>query len=107
MTPLRLGLAGRVARRGLDFGRRAEGKEAFLSDQADKILTEALKLTTSDRARVAAELIASVDGEPDTDAEAAWASEIDRRVRRIRSEGPRGDDWQDVHARIASKLRSK
>lgn len=59
----------------------AEGKEAFLSDQADKILTEALKLTTSDRARVAAELIASVDGEPDTEAEAELLASADRRLR--------------------------
>lgn len=51
-----------------------------MSELADKLLTEAMKLTTQERARVAAELIASVDGEPDADAEIACAKELDRRV---------------------------
>ncbi len=78
-----------------------------MSEQAEKLLNEALKLSTSERARVAAELMASIDGEADADAEAAWASEIDRRVQRVEAEGPTGDDWREVHARIASRLRSK
>lgn len=78
-----------------------------MSEQAEKLLNEALKLATSERAHLAAELIASVDGEPEPDAKAAWAAEIDRRVRRVEAEGPSGDDWQAVHARIAARLRSK
>ena len=78
-----------------------------MSEQAEKLLSEALKLPTSERVRVAAELLASVDGEPEPDAQAAWAAEIERRVRRVEAEGSKGDDWQDVHARIASRLRSK
>jgi hypothetical protein len=78
-----------------------------MSKQADKLLSEAMKLPTEERARVAAELIASVDGEPEVDADIAWAKEIDRRVQRIRTEGPKGDDWQTVHDRIAARPRSK
>ena len=78
-----------------------------MSEQAEKVLTEALKLPTEERARVAAELMASVDGEAEADAEAAWALEIDRRVGRVQAEGPKGDDWQDVHSRIAARLRSR
>lgn len=78
-----------------------------MSELADRLLTEAMKLTPEERARVAAELIASVDGEPDADAEIAWAKEIDRRVRRVQIEGPKGDDWQTVHDRIAARLRSR
>lgn len=78
-----------------------------MSDRADKLLAEAMKLTTQERARVAADLIASIDGEPDADAEIAWATEIDRRVQRIETEGPKGDDWQTVHDRIAARLRSR
>lgn len=81
--------------------------ESNMSEQADKVLTDAMKLSTEERARVAAELIASVDGDPDADAEQAWATEIDRRVQRIRDEGPKGDDWRVVHDRIAARLRSK
>lgn len=78
-----------------------------MSELADKVLTDAMKLPTEERARVAAELIASFDGEPDADAGLAWAAEIDRRVQRIREDGPKGDDWQVVHDRIAARLRSK
>lgn len=76
-------------------------------DPSSTLLAEALKLPTSARARLAAELIASVDGEPDANAEAAWAAEIDRRVRRLQSDGGKGDDWQRVHDRIVGRLRSK
>ena len=79
----------------------------IMSEQAEKLLSEALKLPAPERARLATELFASVAGEPDADADDAWAAEIDRRVRRVRAEGPRGDDWQTVHARIAARLRSR
>lgn len=69
------------------------------------LLAEALKLSTSARARLAAELIASVDGEPDADAEAAWVTEIDRRAQRVRAGAPKGDDWRLVRARIDGRLR--
>jgi len=78
-----------------------------MSELAEKLLSEALKLPAAERAHLAAELIASVDGESEADIGAVWAAESDRRVRRVQSEGPRGDDWQAVHARIASRLRSK
>ena len=78
-----------------------------MSERAEKLLSEALKLPASERVRVAAELLASVDGEPEPDAEAAWAAELECRVRRVETEGPKGDDWQDVHARIASRLRTQ
>ena len=78
-----------------------------MSELADKLLTEAMKLTAQERARVASELIASVDGEPDADAAGAWGKKIDRRVQRLGVEGSRGEDWQTVHARVAARLRSK
>lgn len=78
-----------------------------MSEQADKLLVEALKLPSVERARLASELMASVDGEADDDAEQAWAEEIDRRVRRLEAEGSRGDDWAAVFARISSRLRSR
>jgi putative addiction module component (TIGR02574 family) len=78
-----------------------------VSERAEELLTEALKLPTAERARLGAELIASVDGEPEADADAAWAAEIERRVVRLRTEGPKGADWRTVHARIENTLRKK
>ncbi|WP_407674740.1 addiction module protein [Paraliomyxa miuraensis] len=40
--------------------------------------------------------LASLDGEPDEDVEAAWAAEIECRVRRLDEEGSRGRPWQEV-----------
>ena len=76
-------------------------------DQFERLLTEALELPTPERARLAAELIASVDGAPDADAHAAWTLEIDRRIKNVQADGAKGDNWQKVHARIAARLRSR
>ena len=65
-----------------------------------KLLDEALQLDPSERAVVAAELLASLDGEPDDDVEAAWAAEIERRAARARA-GEAGRPW--VEARQAAK----
>ena len=47
---------------------------------AQKLLVSALELSLDDRAELAAELLASLDGAPDDDAEAAWACQIERRA---------------------------
>jgi putative addiction module component (TIGR02574 family) len=46
---------------------------------AADMLAEILRLPADERARLALELIRSLDGDPDADAAAAWDSEIERR----------------------------
>jgi hypothetical protein len=48
-----------------------------------ELLHDALALSAHDRAELAAELLASLDGLPDTDAEGAWCEEIEQRARRV------------------------
>lgn len=67
-----------------------------MTEQAQAVLATALRLTVEERAELAAELLASLHGEPDEDVEAAWAVEIERRVRRLDEEGSRGRPWQEV-----------
>lgn len=43
------------------------------------VLTEILRLPAEERARLALELLRSLDGEPDPDAASAWDAEIERR----------------------------
>lgn len=69
-----------------------------MTEQVQAVLATALRLTVKERADLAAELLASLDGEPDEDVEAAWAIEIERRVRRLDEEGSRGRPWQEVFA---------
>lgn len=49
----------------------------------DQVIDDALALGEADRARLAAKLVESLDGELDGDADEAWASEIERRLARI------------------------
>ena len=51
-----------------------------MSERARKLLHDAMNLPVSERAELAADLLASLDGEPEADVEAAWASEIERRA---------------------------
>jgi putative addiction module component (TIGR02574 family) len=76
-----------------------------MTERASDVLEQALKLSTEERALLAAELLASVDGEPDADAASAWAAEIDARIARVKASGPTGDDWAVVRERVAQGLR--
>ena len=46
---------------------------------ATDVLTEILQLPAEERARLALELLRSLDRDPDPDAAAAWDAEIERR----------------------------
>lgn len=70
--------------------------DRHVTEQAQAVLVAALRLTVKERAELAAELLASLDGGPDKDVEAAWAAEIESRVRRLEVEGSRGRSRQEV-----------
>lgn len=74
--------------------------------KAEDLLREALALSDSERAGLAAELLASLD-EPDDDPEivaAEWAEEIDRRVDAVLAGNSRGERWDVVRQRIVDDL---
>ncbi len=75
-----------------------------MSETTEKLLTEALQLSANERALLAAELIASIDGEPEDTAEAAWAAEIERRALRTRQGLAQASDWDSVRKRIERDL---
>ena len=70
----------------------------------DKVLEDALKLEVSERAELAAELLASLDGQPDEGVEAAWAAEVERRLARARSGEDPGVPWPEVRERARRRL---
>jgi hypothetical protein len=76
-----------------------------MSGRAQKVLGEAMDLTDEERAEVALELVASLDGPRDADADDAWVIEIERRARRVLSDPGGGEDWSSARAEIESKLR--
>jgi putative addiction module component (TIGR02574 family) len=53
---------------------------------------------------LAAELLASLDGPADPDAEAAWAAEIEGRVDAIEAGAVALEPWEDVKRRIEKDI---
>ena len=64
--------------------------------KTNDVLISALQLPVAKRAELAAALLASLDGEPDDDVEAAWAAEIQRRLARVQSGEASGRPWSEV-----------
>jgi putative addiction module component (TIGR02574 family) len=64
------------------------------------VLADALRLDDEARAELAAELLASLDGPADADAESAWAAEIERRVAALENGTASLESWDDVRRRI-------
>ncbi len=75
-----------------------------MSSHAKKLLEEALRLTESERLRLAERLLATFDGEPDPDAAEAWEKEIARRSREIEEGLVEPIPWSEVKA-AAQKAR--
>jgi putative addiction module component (TIGR02574 family) len=69
-----------------------------VTDRARKLYEEALELPLTERAELAADLLASLDGEADQDLEAAWATEIERRVQAAIANPEDDVAWEDVRA---------
>jgi len=71
-----------------------------MSSSHQQILGEALKLPTSERANLAAELIESLDEELDEDVEEAWEEEIARRIRDYEAGRSRPIPWNEARKMI-------
>ena len=71
---------------------------------AQAVLADALRLDSAARAELAAELLASLDGPSDPDAESAWDAEIDRRIEAIEAGTIRLEPWEQVKRRIERDL---
>ena len=71
-----------------------------MTKAAQEVLADALSLEPEARADVAAELLASLDGPTDPDAEAAWDAEIARRITAIEAGAIRLEPWSEVRRRI-------
>ena len=75
-----------------------------MSNVAPSVLADALRLEPDARAELAAELLASLDGPADADAETAWAEEIDRRIEAIEDGSIRLEPWDMVKRRIEKDI---
>jgi hypothetical protein len=68
------------------------------------VLVEALRLDDDSRAELAAELLASLEGPADADAERAWDLEIERRIEAIEAGTVPLEPWDVVRRRIEKDI---
>ena len=75
-----------------------------MTKNAERLLDEALRLAQSERAEIAARLIQSLEPETDSDVDAAWAAEIERRCAALDAGQAVTSDWNDVRRRIEEEI---
>jgi putative addiction module component (TIGR02574 family) len=68
------------------------------------VLADALRLDDEARAALAAELLGSLDGPADPDAESAWEAEIERRIAAIEAGTIQLEPWEQVRQRIEKDI---
>ena len=74
---------------------------------ASELLQRALQLPADDRLALATEILESVEGLEDPQWAAAWATELDRRVRELDAGTAKTIPWEQVRSEILGRLRSK
>lgn len=71
-----------------------------MSTNLDQLTADAMKLPLRDRVQLAQRLISTLDGEVESDTEALWFAEAERRLEELRSGKVQGID-SDVAFRDA------
>ena len=75
--------------------------------RTDELRQRALQLPADERLALATELLDSVEGPEDAEWAAAWAAELDRRLRELDSGSTKTIPWEQVKAEIQARLRSR
>jgi len=70
----------------------------------DRLRSEALTLSESERAELAHALVTSLDGVPDSDAQDAWDQEIARRIGEVEAGTAKLIDRAEFRRRMRSRL---
>jgi putative addiction module component (TIGR02574 family) len=68
-----------------------------------EVLHDARELSADDRAELAADLLASLDGPADKDASTAWTDEIRRRVDRALAGEGKGTPWPELRDKLRGR----
>jgi putative addiction module component (TIGR02574 family) len=78
-----------------------------MAKDLEEVLRDATELSERDRAALAGLLIESLEGEPEFDAEAAWADEIERRVTELDTGAVKTVAWEEVRRRLLNRLHDR
>ena len=74
-----------------------------MTTTAEDVLKEALQLPEGERARVAAELLASLEADVETRDGEAWIAEVERRAHAAIGGLP-GLSWDETRTRIKERI---
>jgi hypothetical protein len=74
-----------------------------MATTVDDVLKEALQLPESGRARVAAELLASLEPDVETRDAEAWIAEVERRARAA-MDGLPGLSWEETRTSVDERV---
>lgn len=70
----------------------------------NQIRSKALELTESERAELAHDLVASLDGTPDAEAANEWDAEIIRRLQRVEDGSAKSVDRTELQRRMRQQF---
>ncbi len=72
----------------------------------DELLAQVLRLPRQERARVAEQLLSSLE-ESEEEVAAAWAIELERRSREVAEDRVQTIDWETARADILKELQER
>jgi len=78
-----------------------------MAPEAADLLAIALALPVRERAKIAHELLLSLDDGADTDAAEAWVAELEQRAGEVRSGSVEPEDWEAIKARVTGRWRHR
>jgi len=67
-----------------------------MSSSLDRLTADAMKLSLRDRVQLAQRLVSTIDDEVETDTEALWFAEAERRLEELRSGEVQGINSEDA-----------
>ena len=70
----------------------------------ETILDQAKSLSEPDRARLAHDLLATLDGQPDADAATAWEQEVRRRLTEVENGTAKAISREELTDRLNNRL---
>jgi putative addiction module component (TIGR02574 family) len=76
-----------------------------MNPKLKELFRDAAELPDSDRAQLAGMLLETLEDEPDADVEAAWAEEVERRIRQVDAGEVTMIPWEAVRAELFSRDR--
>jgi putative addiction module component (TIGR02574 family) len=78
-----------------------------MARQPADLLSSALALPAKERAKIAHELLRSLDDGTDADAAEAWVAELEQRARDVRSGSVATEEWASIKARLGGRWRRR